>query len=159
MVNPLGHWLWVPFCTRSQIPLRVLYRSWGIRFRITLRGLSNFRFPPGLAVPENSLLVPVRQYFVVSISYLLLWHIWVSFLYDDISGGVLWHIMTGFSFPLPRIGGNGFVGLCLWTNKISCLLLEIFFYFSFCWLCCLPLYCPLPLVWVIVGGPSLLGTY
>ena len=53
MVNPIGHWIWVPFCTRSCIPLRMLSRSWGIRFRIPLRGLSGFRVPLGLVVPAN----------------------------------------------------------------------------------------------------------
>ena len=53
MVNPLGHWLWVTFFTRSRIPLRGLYWSWGIGFRIHLRGLSGFWVPPGLVVPET----------------------------------------------------------------------------------------------------------
>ena len=48
MVNPIGHWLQVPFCTRSRIPLR---------------GLFGFRVPPGLVVPAQPLLVPVRQSF------------------------------------------------------------------------------------------------
>ena len=38
MVNPLGHWLRVTFCTRSWIPLR---------------GLSGFQVPPGLVVPAE----------------------------------------------------------------------------------------------------------
>ena len=53
MVNPLGHWLWVPFCTSSRIPLRGLSGSWGIGFLIPLRGLSGFRVPPGLVVPAS----------------------------------------------------------------------------------------------------------
>ena len=51
MVNPLGHWLWVPFCTRSRIPLRWLSGFQGIGFRIPLRGLSGFQVPLGLVVP------------------------------------------------------------------------------------------------------------
>ena len=70
---------------------------------------------------------------------------------------VLWHSTPGISFPLPRICGNGFVGFCLWPNNISCLLLEIFFIFPFHWIFCLPLYCPLSPVLVVVGGPSLPG--
>ena len=38
MVNPLGQWLQVPFCSRSRIPLR---------------GLSGFRVPWGLVVPSQ----------------------------------------------------------------------------------------------------------
>ena len=51
MVNPLGHWLRVLFCTRSWIPLRGLSGFRGIGFRIPLRGLSGFQVPPGLVVP------------------------------------------------------------------------------------------------------------
>ena len=51
MVNPLSHWLCVPFCTRFRIPLRGLSGSWGIRLRIPLRGLSGFWVPLGLVVP------------------------------------------------------------------------------------------------------------
>ena len=54
MFNPLVHWLWVPFCTIFWIPLRGLSWSWGIGFRIPLRGLFSFRVPPGLVVPEKS---------------------------------------------------------------------------------------------------------
>ena len=55
MVNPIGHWLRVPFCTRSRIPLRGLSGSWGIGFRVSLRGLSGFRVSPGLLVPAHPL--------------------------------------------------------------------------------------------------------
>ena len=41
MINPLGHWLWVLFCNRSQIPLQVLSRFQGIGFPVL----------PGLVVP------------------------------------------------------------------------------------------------------------
>ena len=53
MVNPLGHWIRVPFCTRSWIPLRRLSWSWGFGFWITVRGLSGFRVPTGLVVPAQ----------------------------------------------------------------------------------------------------------
>ena len=43
MVNPLGHWLWVLFCTRSQILLGGLSRFQGIGLWIPLRQLSGFR--------------------------------------------------------------------------------------------------------------------
>ena len=157
MVNPLCHCLRVLFCTRYRIPFRGLSRSWGILFWITLRGLSVSRVPPGLVVPTQPLLVPVCRYFKFYIYILLLWHIWVLFIYGAISGGVLWHSLLGSSFTIPRICWNGFVVFCLWPNKISCLLLEIFFAFPLRWLCCLPLHCPLPPVWVVVGGLSLLG--
>ena len=126
MFNPLVHCLRVPFCTRSWIPLRGLSGYWVIVFPIPFRGLSGFRVPLGLVVPAHPLPVPVRRSFEFPCIFLLVWHIWVSLLYCAILGGVLWHIPPGFSFPLPIICGNGFVGLCLWTNKISCLLLEIF---------------------------------
>ena len=54
MVNPIGHWIRVPFCTRSRIPLRGLSGFRGIGFWITLRGLSGFRVPLGLVVPAQS---------------------------------------------------------------------------------------------------------
>ena len=41
-------------------------------------------------------------------------------------------------------------------SHVSCL--EIFFVSSFRLLCCLPLYCPLPSVSVVVDDPYLLGT-
>ena len=63
MVNPLGHWLWVPFCARSRTALRGLSGSWGTGFRIPLRGLSGFRFPLGLVVPAHPLRVPVCRSF------------------------------------------------------------------------------------------------
>ena len=59
MVNPLGHWLWVPFCTISRIPLRGLSGSWGIGLRIPLGGLSGFRVTLVLVVPKHPLTVPV----------------------------------------------------------------------------------------------------
>ena len=157
MVHPLCHWIRVLFCTRSKIPLRELSGSWGIGFWIPLRVLSGFQVPLVLVVPTHHLLFPVRRSFELSISFFLLWHIWVSLLYGTISGGVFWHSLPGFSFPLPRIYGDGFVRYCLWPNKISCLLLEIFFDLPFCSICCLPLYCSLPTVWVVVGFPYLLG--
>ena len=157
MVNPLGHWLRVLFCTRSQIHFRGLSGSWGIGILITLRVLSNLRVPPWLVVPAHPLPVPVRGSFYFSISFLFTWHIWVLLLYGAISGGVLWHSLTGFYFPLPRICGNGFVGFCFWPIKISCLLLKIFVSLTFRWLFFLPLYCPLPPVWVVKGGPYLIG--
>ena len=51
MVNPLGHWLWVMFCTSSRFPKRGLSGSQGIGFWVPLRRLSAFRVPPGLVVP------------------------------------------------------------------------------------------------------------
>ena len=57
MVNPLGHWLQVLFCTRSWIPLRGLSGPWGIGFRIPFRVLSVFWFPPGLVVPASQLVL------------------------------------------------------------------------------------------------------
>ena len=156
MVNPLGHWIFVPFCTSSWIPLRGLSGSWVIVFRIPLRGLSVFWVPPGLVVTVHPLPVPVFWYFeflffVVGLTYLGLITLWCH---------IVWCFLTQsarFYFPLPRICGNGFVGFCVWPNKISCLLLGIFFALSFRWLCYLPLYCLLLPVWVVVGVPYLLG--
>ena len=62
-VNPLSHWLWVPFCTRSQIPLRGLSGLQGIGFRIPLRGLSRFWAPLGFLFLAHPLPVPVHRYF------------------------------------------------------------------------------------------------
>ena len=53
MVNPLGHWIQIPFATRFRIPLRGLSRFRGIGFRIPLRGLTGFRVPKGLVVPAT----------------------------------------------------------------------------------------------------------
>ena len=50
MVNPLGHWLQVSFCTISRIPLRELSGFQEIGFRIPLRGLSGFWVPRVLVV-------------------------------------------------------------------------------------------------------------
>ena len=69
MVNPLDHWLRVLFCTRSWIPLRGFPGSWGIGFRIPLRGLSGFWVPPRLVVPTHPLRVPVRWSFEFSLSF------------------------------------------------------------------------------------------
>ena len=55
MVNPLGHWIRVPFCTRSHIPLRGLSGSWGIRLQIPFRVLSGFQVPPGLVFLANKI--------------------------------------------------------------------------------------------------------
>ena len=52
MVDPIDHWLRVLFCTIS---------------RITLRGLSGFRVPPGLVVPSHPLPFPVRRSFEFSV--------------------------------------------------------------------------------------------
>ena len=52
--NPLGYWLWVPFCTRSRISFRGLYGFWIIGFRVPLRGLSGFWVLPRLVVPAYS---------------------------------------------------------------------------------------------------------
>ena len=90
--------------------------------------------------------------------FLLLLNILVKFFYGAILGGVLWHKLPSFSFPLRRICGNDFVVFCLWPNKIACLMLWIFF-FRFHWKFCLPLYCPLPPVLVVVGETFLLGTF
>ena len=76
MVNPLDHWIWVPFCMRSWIPLRGLSGFRGIGFQIHLRGLSGFWVPLGLVVPAHPLPVPVCQsfefsmYFFVALTYL-----------------------------------------------------------------------------------------
>ena len=51
MVNPIGHWLRIPFGTRSRIPFGGLSGFRGIGFRIPLRGLSGFWFPLGMVVP------------------------------------------------------------------------------------------------------------
>ena len=60
MVNPLVHWLRIPFDTILRIPLRGLSRFQGIVFRISLRGLSGFWVTLGLVVPELlSIFVPV----------------------------------------------------------------------------------------------------
>ena len=50
MVNPLGHWICIPFGNKLQIPLTVLSYSQVIGFRIPLRGFSGFQVTPGLAV-------------------------------------------------------------------------------------------------------------
>ena len=54
MVNPLGHWLRVLFCTKSRIPLK---------------GLSGFPVSPGLLVTAHPLLVSVCQSFEFSIYF------------------------------------------------------------------------------------------
>ena len=60
MVNPLVHWLRIPFDTILRIPLRGLSRFQGIVFRISLSGLSGFWVTLGLVVPELlSIFVPV----------------------------------------------------------------------------------------------------
>ena len=156
MVNPLVYWRRVPLCTRSWIPLMGLSKSLGIWLLIPLRGLSVFWVPPGLLVPSHTLLVPVFRSFQFFVFYLF-WHIWVSLLYGSISGGFLWHSMTGISFPLPRICGKDFFILCLWPNKISYLLLWTFFILLFHQWLCLIMYCLLLLVLVVVGGTFMPG--
>ena len=127
MVNTLDHWLRFPFCTISWIPLRGLSGFLGIGFRIPLRAFSGFWVPPELVFPAHPPPIPVHRFLSYLCPFLLLWHIWVSLLYGAILGGVLWHSPPGFSFPLPRIRGNGFVRFCLWPNKISCILHYMFF--------------------------------
>ena len=61
MVNPLGHWLQIPFSTSSRIPLRGLYRFRVIGLQIPLWGLSGFRPPPGLVVPAGFLQCRISQ--------------------------------------------------------------------------------------------------
>ena len=52
MVNPLCHWIRIPFGTRLRISLRGFSSFQGIEFRIPLRGLSGFRVTTGLVVTE-----------------------------------------------------------------------------------------------------------
>ena len=59
MVNPLGHWLWIPFGTRLWIPLRGLSGFQGIEFWIPLRELYGFRVTPGLLVTAVTPLYPL----------------------------------------------------------------------------------------------------
>ena len=81
-VNPLGHWLRIPFGTISRISLRELSGFRGIGFWIPLRRLSWSRVPPGLVIPEQPLIVPVHRYFdfymyfVVAFTYLGLIVLW-----------------------------------------------------------------------------------
>ena len=77
MVNPLYHWLRVPFCTRSRIPLKGLYGSWEIGFHIPLRGLSGFRVPLGL--------VFLSTFPVDNISLVVLYMMWITF-YSPVGG-------------------------------------------------------------------------
>ena len=146
------------FGARLWITLRGLSRFWGIWFRIPLRGLSGFRVTPGLVVPEHPLPVPFSRSFAFSVYFLFLLNILVSLFCGARLGGVLWHNLSVFSFPLPRMRGNDFVVFCLWPNKISCILLWIFF-FPFHWRCCFPLYYLLPPVLVVLCGPFLIGTF
>ena len=129
MVNPLGHWLWILFGTIFWITLSGLSGFRGIVFWVPLRRLCGFWVPPLLVVSAHPLLVPVLWYFDFSLSFLLLLNIFVTLLYGARLGGVLWHNLLGFSFPLPRICGNYFVLLYLWPNKIYCLLLWILIFF------------------------------
>ena len=124
-VNPLGYWLRIPFGTRFHIPLRGLSGFRVIGFRIPWRGLSGFWVPPGFVVTARPLPVPVCRSFGFSMFFLL--NILVSLFYGAKFGGVKWHNLLDFSFPIPRICGNDFVVFCLWPNKILCLLLWIFF--------------------------------
>ena len=82
MVEPIGHWLRIPFGNRSQIPLRGLSGFQGIGFQIPLRRLSGFRVPPGLVVPAHPLPVPVFRSFELSMYF------FVTFKYLDLI--VLW---------------------------------------------------------------------
>ena len=120
------------------------------------------RFPgyPGISISStpssgsNSLVFWFLYIFICCFLNVL-----VSFFYGARLSGILWHNPPGFSFPIIRICGNDFFVFCIWTNKISCILLWIFSVFPFHLQWCLPLYCPLPPVLVVVGDPFLLGKF
>ena len=69
MVNPLRHWLRVPFETIFWIPLRGLSSFWGTGLWIPLSVLSGFLVNTGLLVPAHPLLVPVFSSFEFSMSF------------------------------------------------------------------------------------------
>ena len=58
MVNPIDHWLWIPFGTGFQIPLMGLSSFRGIGSWISLRGLSGYRVTLGLVVPALEPIIP-----------------------------------------------------------------------------------------------------
>ena len=120
-VNLLVHWLRISFGARLRIPLRWLYWFRLIGLHIPLRRLFGFRVIPVLLVPSHPLPVTFHLYFRYFMSFLLLLNILVSLFYGAILGGILWHKLPGFYFPL--------VVFCLWPNKISFLLLWMFFCF------------------------------
>ena len=82
IVNPLVHWLRIPFGTGFRIPLIGLFSFQGIGFQFPLRGLSGFGVTPGLVVPEHPLPVTLfwsfefYMYFVVGLKYLGIIVIW-----------------------------------------------------------------------------------
>ena len=129
MVNLLVNWLWVPFCTRSRIPLRVLFGFRGIGFRIPLRVLSGFWVPPGLVVPSYPLLVPVFWSFELSISFVVaLIYLGLVALWCHIG----WYFVTYSAklfCPSSQNMCKWFFRFFLWPSKISCLLLKIFLFF------------------------------
>ena len=74
---------------------------------------------------------------------------WVVF--SDITRQVL--------FPFTIICGNDVFVLCLVLNEITCLLLWIFFVLPFQLQCYFTLWCPFPLVLVVVSNPFLLEQF
>ena len=132
MVNPLGHWLWVLFCTSYRIPLRGLSGSWGIGFLIPLRGLSGFQVPPRII--SSIAPSPGPSLLFLSVFYIFFHCFYISgsccsmVPYQVVFCDIVCQV---FSFPLPRICGNSFVGFCLCPDKISFILLKIFFALPF----------------------------
>ena len=86
MVNSLGHWLRVPFCTRYRITLRRLSGSWEIGFRIPFRGLAGFRVPQGLVVPENYLFYRSPLTTILNFNLSIIPSSWIFVLYTSMHG-------------------------------------------------------------------------
>ena len=96
--------------------------------------------------------------FIIFYVIFLVSNIFAAQFCGAILGGILWHIPSGFPSPLSRICGNNFVVLYRVPNKISCLLLCIFFG------CAVPfrllffsLFGKLPMVLVVVGCLFMIG--
>ena len=89
MVNPLGHWLQIPFGTITWISLMGISGFRGIGFQISLRGLSCFRVPPGLVVPAYPFPVPFPGLLIFPFIFVLLLYILVFLLYGARLSGVL----------------------------------------------------------------------
>ena len=99
MVNPISHWIWIPFGTRPRIPLRRLYQFRVIEFRITLRGLSGFRFPPGLVVPAGSL----KTLYLIYSSIAEIWNMLADGSQWSLSLNIIWWHFWNYSSVVQSV--------------------------------------------------------
>ena len=152
-----GSWLCLVWISDS--PKRILWFT-GNWIMDPLNGIIRFPAYPTFNSPRKPPFgTSWLDFWVFHVQLFAFIYMLVSSFCGAILGCVLWHNSLGFYFFLPRIWGNYFSILCLWSNKRSFLLILISFFLPLHWRCFLPLYSMLPLVLVVASGPFLLGPF